>query len=117
MTDSQTNAVSLPAPTLDDLISRAIASGAVAEIAHAAHMTREGAHQIAAEAVEKAIEDWAYDAGVTRIDIPRLLREVAWQRVLDAGWEARDVADQFDLFANAPTTDGAARHEARGELG
>lgn len=110
--------VSIPAPTLDDLISRAIEDhDAVGKIAHAAHMTREGAEQIAAQAVTNAMDDWLWDTQTAAENVVTPLVAMAYRRVLDAAWDARDMVDQADLFETKPIWEGPARHEARGELG
>lgn len=111
------NGTVLPAPTLDDLISRAIASGAVAEIALTPHLQPKDEEAIAAKAVADAMDDWLWETQTAAANVVTPLIAAAFRRVLAMGQAARDVADQFDLFANAPMTDGAAAHETRGELG
>lgn len=110
--------VSIPAPTLDDLISRAIEDhDAVGKIALTPHLQPKDEEVIAAKAVADAMDDWLWDTQTAATNVVTPLVAVAFRRVLAMGRDARDAADQFDLFANAPMTDGAARHEARGELG
>ena len=110
--------VSIPAPTLDDLISRAVEDhDAIGKIAYTPHLQPKDEEAIAAKAVADAMDDWLWDTRTTAENVVTPLVAAAFRHVLSIGRAARDVADQLDLFETRPMTDGAARHEARGELG
>lgn len=112
------NAPVLPTPSLDDLIMRAIKDhDAVGKISAPPHIQPADEERIAAQAVEDAIDDWCADTGAPREAVPAVLVALVYWRVLTAGREAREAADQFDLFESRSLYEGAARHEARGELG
>lgn len=111
------NAPTLPTPTLDELIHRAIEDhDAVGKIARIAHLQPERERQIAAEAVTAAVDDWCFENRCDWEAVPVPLVALAYQRVLAAGIEAREASQQGDLFLTREITDGAAQCEARREL-
>lgn len=98
-------------PTLDELIEGAICHGSVVNIAHSADREDDSDLLQAAEGVQRAIEDWMHDTRLPQKVIPRALTDVAIQRVLQAGWLAREDLNHEGYRANFPITDGAARYE------
>lgn len=108
--------VTLPTPTLDELIASTPAYEAITNIAHSRHPNDYSDARWAASGVTQAIEEWAFDVGLPTTVVLKPLKDAAFVHVLRAGIAAREALQQGDLFETRPIADGAARCEARAEL-
>jgi hypothetical protein len=111
---SKSTVDTLPSPTIDDIIRRAIEDGDVlGKVASALHPTDAGDKLLCAQAVTAAIEDWAHETGVHPLVVLPAVQTMAFARVWAMGVKAREDRDQLDMFESLEIWEGAARYEAR----
>jgi hypothetical protein len=87
----------IPAPTLDGLLIRATRDhDLLIDMAYSRNMDRSTALQMAATALQGAIDDWCGDNDADADAILPALRDVALARLIDAGWLARAAKHEQD---------------------